>query len=180
MKKIFLIFIVITSFCSCHKPVKNGIYYSKDYAITIETRGCMPGESVFTAVIYNIPQYQLIDYASYKPHHLYITRQDYKKDSIIADKFDLKLSSELEDSIYNCVHKYLSDFYIDNKELVINGTIIKKNIQDGACLSIQLEQDKKLMKCEQYNLEGIHDASPEIKKLLEIINSKVEDKFRLY
>jgi hypothetical protein len=38
----------------------------------------------------------------------------------------------------------------------------------------------KEIKCEQYNLKGIFMASPEIKKLLQIINDRVPDKYELY
>jgi hypothetical protein len=72
------------------------------------------------------------------------------------------------------------DFNIDNKEVFINGKHVYKAIEDGACLSVELEYDKKRIKCEQYNLEGIYKASPQIKKLLQIINSRVPDKFKLY
>ncbi|NJO67911.1 MAG: hypothetical protein HC830_00325 [Bacteroidetes bacterium] len=140
----------------------------------------MPGGSKFTAFIYNTPQYQLRDYDSYKPHHLYIRKEEIINDSTKVNLFDLVLNPETEDSIYFYVHKYLTDFNINNKEILVNGKVIKKVIQDGACLSVQLEYDKKMMRCEQYNLKGIQKASPEIKQLMNIINSKVPETYRLY
>jgi hypothetical protein len=72
------------------------------------------------------------------------------------------------------------DFNIDNKEVFINGQQVKDIIEDGACLSVELEYDKKSIKCEQYNLEGISKASPQIKKLMHLINNRVPEKYKLY
>jgi hypothetical protein len=179
-RKIFLVIISLVIFNSCNKTSKTGIIYSKDYTIRIETRGCLPGSSKFIAVLYNTPQYYLANYDSFKPHHLYITSQPAEGDSIKPETYDLALTPETEDSVFYCVHKYVMDFNIDNKEVFINGKQFKEVIADGACLSVELEYDRKSIKCEQYNLEGIYKASPQIKKLLQIINNRVPDKYKLY
>jgi hypothetical protein len=180
MQKHLLTFFSLLFLISCKNSSKTEVIASKDYVITIETRDCLAGGIQFKAVIYNIPQYHLINCDSFKPHHLYITRQETKHDSVFSETYDLDLTPETEDSVFFCVHKYLMDFNIDNKEVFINGKHVYKAIEDGACLSVELEYDKKRIKCEQYNLEGIYKASPQIKKLLQIINSRVPDKFKLY
>jgi hypothetical protein len=180
MQKHLLTFFSLLFLISCQNSTKTGIAASKDYALTIETRACLPDGIQFKAVIYNVPQNQLINCDSFKPHHLYITRQEQIHDSAFSETYDLELNSKVEDSIFYCVHKYLMDFNSDNKEIFINGKRVESVIMDGSCLSVQLEYDKKSIKCEQYNLEDISKASPQIKKLLQIINSRVPDKFKLY
>jgi hypothetical protein len=165
---------------SCHQTDRKDVSISKDYSITIETRGCLPGGVMFKTVIYNVPQRQLPNYSFYKPHHLYTIRQEPQGDSLKVETFDLELTSAVEDSIFWYVHKYLTDFTIDNKIEFTNGKHVKQMIEDGACLSVQLEYDKKLIKCEQYNLEGLSHASSDIKSLLKIINSRMPEKFQLY
>jgi hypothetical protein len=171
MHKIVLTFVSLILFLSCQRTSKTEIVYSKDYSIKIETRGCIPGSSEFIAVLYNSPHYSLPNYQSYKPHHLYITSHPSEVDSTKYLTFDLTLRPEIEDSIFNCIRNYVMDFKIDNKEVLV---------LDGACLSVELEYNKKSIKCEQYNLEGISKASPQIATLLKIINKIVPEEFRMY
>jgi hypothetical protein len=177
---IFIILFTLIILNSCNKTSKKEIVYSKDYTFRIETQGCIPGSSKTIAVLYNTPQYYLVNYKSFKPHHLYITSQPAEGDSTKSKTFDLPLAPETEDSVFYYIHKYVMDFNIDNKEVFINGQLVKNVIMDGACLSVELEYENKSIKCVQSSLEGIYQASPQITKLLRIINSRVPDEFKLH
>jgi hypothetical protein len=188
MRKILLFCIISVFVFSCKNQTTREIenFDWKDYAITIETYGCLPGSARFKAIIYNEPQYYMLNYDFFKPHFLYLISE---YDSI-SDATSFELTEELEDSIYFLVNKYLSDFYIDNSAVCIEGIDKKiysyrnyngeEAVEDGACLNVMLQYDNKMMKCGRYNLSSIENASPEIKKLMEIINSRVDKKFRMY
>jgi hypothetical protein len=173
-------FLLIILLASCHQSDRKDVLISKDYSITIEARGCLPGGIKFKAVIYNVPQYQILNYSFYKPHHLYTIRQEPQGDSLKVETYDLELTPAVEDSILWYVHKYLTDFTIDNKIELTNGIHSQQIILDGECLSVQLEYDNRLIKCEQYNLKSLSHASSDIKSLLKIINSRMPEKFQLY
>ena len=172
MKKSITIILIIFFVCNIDGYTQVNKGYSNDYVITIETRGCLPGSSRVKATLYGTMQSQIEGIIDFLPNHLYITKQEFINDSVVSGTYDLELNDTVEDSIFKCVYRYLEKFPIKEK-------LNKPFVWDGGCLSVELQYERQMIRCEEYNLKNANSASPAMNELLEIINRRVPKKFQM-
>ena len=156
------------------------IIKSKNYSFEIKTWG-FPGSKSFEAFMYNT---DLQTYPpdrrggiEFKENTLYILKHEYTDNQKTTDTLKIELAGEQVDSLYNLAYRYLSSFEIDN-EVEIGK--VSESILDGASISVTLGYNGRLMQCAQYRLKGVTYSSVGGDKLVEFINNKAPEHFRLH
>lgn len=156
------------------------IIKSKNYSFEVKTWG-FPGTKSFEAFMYNT---DLRTYPpdrrggiQFKENTLYILKHEYTDNQRTTDTLKIELTRDQVDSLYNLAYRYLSSFGIDN-EVEIGK--VYESIQDGASILVTLGYNGKLMQCTQYRLKGVAYSSIGGDKLVEFINNKAPEKFRLH
>jgi len=167
MKKLILFVLIITLF-SCNERKRHGKMNDSNksqnfWTIYIRTYGA-PWEPYFCVTIANTDSISV---------EKYISKNDSingKSKCFLEKKIKFNITNEERLEIYNLTKRTLKEFDFPKHE----------HSFDGASISIELNENETSLKCEYDYIGEIENASPDVEKIVNLINKNLDKKDMIY